>query len=86
MNDFKVGGFVVSTAGHDSGKCYVIFRIEHEYVYLVDGRIRTLNNLKKKKMMHLKMLEQSDQTIHEKIVNMTIKNEEIKRALKIMQR
>lgn len=49
MNDFIIGGFVISIAGHDLGKNYVIFNIEGEYVYLVDGKIRTIDRPKKEK-------------------------------------
>lgn len=86
MNEFNVGGFVVSTAGHDLGKCYVIFQTDSEYVYLVDGKIRTLNNIKKKKKKHIKMLDESDQIIIDKLINNTVRNEEIKRAIKLLKR
>lgn len=84
MNEFIIGGYAISSAGHDVGKRYVIFRIDGEYVYLVDGRIRTLNHPKKKKMMHLRVTEQPDSFLAEKVKNNTVKNEEIKRALKLM--
>ena len=38
-----------SKAGHDMGKVYVIMDVDDAYVYLADGRIRTLDKLKKKK-------------------------------------
>ena len=85
MNEFEIGGFAVSAAGHDSGKYYVIFQIQNEYVYLVDGRIRTVNRPKKKKMMHIQMLGQSDQTLADKVKSQTVRNEEIKRAIKLLQ-
>jgi ribosomal protein L14E/L6E/L27E len=85
MNNYVVGGFAVSTAGHDTGQLYVIFQMEHEYVYLVDGRIRTLDRPKKKKTKHINMLEQFDPTLADKVINHTIRNEEIKRALKLLQ-
>ena len=85
MNEFKIGGYAASVAGHDSGKYYVIIKMDSEYVYLVDGRIRTLSHPKKKKMKHIKMLEQSDQTLVDKVTNITVRNEEIKRAIKMLQ-
>jgi ribosomal protein L14E/L6E/L27E len=85
LNEFKIGGYAVATAGHDTGKCYVIFQIENEYVYLVDGRIRTLSRPKKKKKMHLKLLEYFDQPLADKIMNQSVRNEEIKRAIKLLQ-
>lgn len=43
-----IGGFVRSKAGRDAGKCYVIIDTSNEYVYLVDGKVRTLDNPKEK--------------------------------------
>jgi ribosomal protein L14E/L6E/L27E len=85
MIDFKIGGFVVSKAGHDFGKQYVIFHIDQEYVYLVDGIIRTIDRPKKKKLMHVNYISQFDQKLADKVINRTVKNEEIKRSLKMLQ-
>ena len=48
-----IGCFVKSKSGRDTGKCYVIIGTHSEYVYLVDGNIRTLDNPKKKNVKHL---------------------------------
>ena len=85
MDEFTAGGFAVPTAGHDSGKCYVINQIDGEYVYLVDGRIRTLDHPKKKKKMHVQMLSEWNQELAAKIIGHYAKNEEIKRAIKLLQ-
>ncbi len=85
MNEIKVGSFAVSAAGHDAGKCYVIFHMDQEYVYLVDGKIRTLDRPKKKKRIHIQMLSETDQGLADKVVNKTVKNEEIKRVIKLLQ-
>jgi ribosomal protein L14E/L6E/L27E len=84
MNEFKTGSFAITTAGHDAGKCYVIFQKDQEYVYLVDGRIRTMDRPKKKKMIHIRMLSEIDQNLADKMNSNTAKNEEIKRAIKLM--
>jgi ribosomal protein L14E/L6E/L27E len=85
MNEIRTEGFAVSAAGHDAGKCYVIIHMDSEYVYLVDGRIRTLDRPKKKKKIHVRILNHSDKTMEEKIKNKMIRNEEIKRAIKLLQ-
>jgi ribosomal protein L14E/L6E/L27E len=54
MERFEVGMLAVSKAGHDKDILYVIIRAEKEYVYLVDGIIRTLNKPKKKNIKHIK--------------------------------
>ncbi len=84
MMDFMAGGFAEAKAGHDAGKYYVILQTDHEYVYLVDGRIRTLDRPKKKKKMHVKLLTKYDQTLAYKISDGSVKNEEIKRAIKLL--
>lgn len=45
-----------SIAGHDRGKIYVIIDTDDAYVYLADGRIRTLGKLKKKKKKHIQLI------------------------------
>jgi ribosomal protein L14E/L6E/L27E len=85
MNEYKIGSYAIAVAGHDSGKCYVIFLIDGEYVYLVDGRIRTIDCPKKKKMKHIRMLDESDQVLAGKVKTKTVTNEEIKRAIKLLQ-
>jgi ribosomal protein L14E/L6E/L27E len=86
MDEFVIGGYVEALAGHDSGKYYVIYQIDSEYVYLVDGRIRTLQRPKKKKKMHVQGISEFDQSLAEKIKAGTVKNEEIKRAIKLLKR
>jgi len=85
MDEFIIGGFAVSLAGHDSGKCYVINQIDNEYVYLVDGRIRTLDRPKKKKKLHVQILLEHNQDLADKVRAITVKNEEIKRAIKLLR-
>jgi Ribosomal protein L14E/L6E/L27E len=84
MNEFKVGGYAISTAGHDFGSYYVILQITGEYVYLVDGRIRTLDRPKKKKMKHISVPQPLDQDLADKVNQKRVKNEEIKRAIKLL--
>ena len=85
MQEFFIGGYAVSKAGHDLGKLYVINHMDNEYVYLVDGRIRTLDNPKKKKKIHISSYHKSDLSLEDKIKNKTVTNEEIKRAIKLLQ-
>lgn len=85
MNEFVIGGFALATAGHDAGKCYVIFQNDTEYVYLVDGRLRTIDRPKKKKKIHVTLLPMQNPSLTERIHNNSVKNEEIKRAIKMLQ-
>jgi hypothetical protein len=80
-----IGRFVISKAGRDAGKCYVIINTHNEYVYLVDGIIRTLDNPKKKNIKHIIKLKYTDNELAEAIKNDSVRNEDIKRALKILR-
>ena len=46
---YEAGMLARSKAGHDKAKMYIIKEVDDTYVYLVDGRIRTLVHPKKKK-------------------------------------
>ena len=83
MIDYKVGYFAYSMAGHDKGSIYVIVDMKGEYVYLCDGKIRTTDNLKKKKIKHIQVIKKCDETISYKLEqNLEIRNEDIKLAIK----
>ena len=44
-----------SLAGHDRGKVYLVLSGDETYIYLADGRSRTLNRPKRKKWKHVQM-------------------------------
>ena len=52
--EVTVGDLVVSRAGRDKGRPFVVLRAEEGFVYLVDGDLRRLDKPKKKKRMHVK--------------------------------
>ena len=56
MEQFETGMMARSQSGHDAGKVYVITKVEEAYVYLVDGKIRTLDKPKKKKKKHVQII------------------------------
>ena len=56
MEQFETGMMARSKSGHDAGKVYVITKVEEAYVYLVDGKIRTLDKPKKKKKKHVQII------------------------------
>ena len=57
MDKFEAGMLAKSKAGHDTGKIYVIADTDDAYVYLVDGKIRTLDKPKKKKKKHVQIAD-----------------------------
>lgn len=59
MAEIRKGMLVRSRAGHDAGALYVITEADDTYVYLVDGRIRTLDKPKKKKRRHIQIISRT---------------------------
>ena len=57
MNECNIGMLARSKAGHDKDKVYVIIDKDDTYVYLVDGKLRTLNKPKKKKWKHVQLIK-----------------------------
>ena len=49
----KQGSIVKSMAGHDSDRFYVVVRLEGDFAYIADGKVRKLENPKKKRLKHL---------------------------------
>ncbi len=85
--EYLIGQGIVAVAGHDTGKCYVIYRVEPEYVYLVDGSARTRNNPKKKNKKHIKPIEGAENLLPwMNDNNILTRNEDIKRAIKTYSR
>lgn len=53
----ETGRLALSMAGRDKGKIFMILDIiDKQYVYIVDGILRTKDRPKKKKLKHLKLL------------------------------
>ena len=82
MDRIEVGMLAWSRAGHDKGKLYMIVGVDDEYVYLADGKLRLLANPKKKKRIHLQAINRK-QSLLADIDWANIKNEEIKRIIKV---
>lgn len=82
------GCFAKSKAGHDKDKIYIIYYEDDAYVYLIDGRLRTIANPKKKKKKHIQSIKKYfDENIIEKLhtARETLRDEEVKRAIKLYE-
>lgn len=81
-----LGSIVQSTAGRDKGKLFLVVKVEENYVYLVDGDLRKIENPKKKKLKHLELTRYYDANIAERIVKKNkITNQDVKRMMKEIQ-
>lgn len=83
MSAGMVGMFATSKAGHDKDTVYIIVKEEEEYVYVSDGRLKTLENPKKKNKKHIQIIKkEADDILKEKLINgQHIYNEEIRKGI-----
>ena len=56
MIRYEKGMLAKSLAGHDEGSVYIIVETDQRYVYLVDGKIRTLDRPKRKRKKHVQLI------------------------------
>ena len=59
---FQPGTLVRSLAGHDRGGIYAVLAADAAFVYIADGRRRSVNHPKKKKRRHLKAVAEAERT------------------------
>lgn len=57
MEESIVGMLATSMAGHDKDSVYVIIREEGEYIYVADGRSRTVDRPKRKNKKHVQLIK-----------------------------
>ena len=74
-----IGFLAYSLAGHDKGEIYLIIEETKDYVYVADGKVRTLDKPKKKNKKHVQIIKKNNRRIE--ISSVT--NEEIKHLIKL---
>lgn len=82
MEPIEAGMFAYSKCGHDRGELFLVCRVEGEYLHLVNGKNRTLEKPKKKKMKHIQIVWRKP----EGWCGDCLKNEDIRRFIKDYKR
>lgn len=78
-----VGQIVFAKAGREKGNAFIVTKVALPYVFLADGKLRTLSKPKKKKIMHIQITNTIDNDINDKITNESyILDAQIRKALK----
>ena len=79
-----IGSFAKSKAGRDKEEIYVIIDEEAEYVYLADGKYKSINKPKRKKKKHIQPIKKYDDThLCKKLAaGIPVTDVEIKKAIK----
>lgn len=80
MKPIVKGMFARSLAGHDKGRLYVISDVQEPYVFLVDGKIRTANRPKKKKLIHVQPDYEMTDAVRDEDIRKGIKRKKLQRV------
>lgn len=84
--EIKKGQLVKSRAGRDKDKLYLIINWDDEYVFVVDGDSRRLQNPKKKNIRHLWYTDKVAGTINTKLTaGEKVTNADIREALRDLE-
>ncbi|MDY3918259.1 MAG: RNA-binding protein [Candidatus Limivivens sp.] len=79
MDDrIEKGMLAVSRAGHDCGKLYLIVDADSRFVWLADGKLKSVSKPKKKSRKHIQVIRRERSCLPE-----TAADEEVKRILKL---
>lgn len=78
------GMYAISKAGHDKDHFYLIIKEEGDFLYLVDGKGKGIQNPKKKRKKHVQLVKTGvNEEITEKIIHAkAIYDEEIRFVIK----
>lgn len=85
--EMRPGQVVVSIAGRDRGRRYIVMRvIDDTFVAVVDGTYRRVSNPKKKNVRHLMWTRKVDGYVGSKILaGARVTDEEVREALRSVE-
>ena len=67
--DIQISDVVISTAGRDMGSYFYVIAVEEAYVFLSDGKGRTLDKPKRKKRKHIEKVLRSETRVAAKLLS-----------------
>ena len=84
---FQISDVVVSTAGRDQGKLYYVIGVENGYLFLANGKDRSLDKPKRKKLKHVQKVLRSETRVALKLRGGDkVLNSELRRDLAYLSR
>ncbi len=79
----SIGQIVFVKAGRDKGNAFIVTKVLGEYVFIANGKNRTLMKPKKKKIIHLQETKFIDDEIKSKIENESyLLDSDVRKSLK----
>ena len=81
-DNIHISDVVVSTAGHDQGQIFYVVSTDDQFLFLANGKDRTLDKLKRKKRKHVQKVLRSETRVVEKLLRGDkVLNSELRRDL-----
>ena len=81
-DNINISDVVVSTAGHDQGEIFYVIFTDDQFLYLANGKDRTLDKPKRKKRKHVQKVLRSETRVVEKLLRGDkVLNSELRRDL-----
>ena len=81
-DNFNISDVEVSTAGHDQGEIFYVISTDDQFLYLANGKDRTLDKPKRKKRKHVQKVLRSETRVVEKLIQGDkVLNSELRRDL-----
>ena len=85
--NITISDVVVSTAGRDTGKWFYVIAEDTNFLFLANGKDRTLDKPKRKKRRHIQKVLRSETRVAEKLrLGDKVLNSELRRDLAYISR
>ena len=82
LSDFNIADVVIPTAGRDQGKLFYVIETDPVFLYLANGKDRTLDKPKRKKRKHIQKVLRSETRVADKLrLGDKVLNSELRRDL-----
>ena len=82
ISHFNISYVVIPTAGRDQGKLFYVIGTDPAFLYLANGKDRTLEKPKRKKRKHIQKVLRSETRVAEKLrLGDKVLNSELRRDL-----
>lgn len=80
--ELSIGQIVFSKCGRDKKYPFIVFAVEDDFLFLVDGKNRPVEKPKKKKIKHVQPVNYIDIELKNKIEkNLYLNNSDVRKAL-----
>ena len=87
ISDFNISDVVMSTAGRDQGKLFYVIGTDPVFLFLANGKDRTLEKPKRKKRRHIQKVLRSETRVAAKLLSGDkVLNSELRKDLAFFSR